>query len=156
MAANGDRKSTGSNFGCTLRCGFSCQSFSQSSSDGTVTSAFAKATTGQVGAQPSQPTWCLCSTRFLLSWLACQPKLACERRLEARVGIDQNPSLRYLPRNSLNDTRNPVTPSVAKVFCVSRKICQYPFTSRPLSFHNFPVSFCWRCKSKNRRPEAAA
>jgi hypothetical protein len=39
MAANGDRKSTGSNFGCTLRCGFSCQSFSQSSSDGTVTSA---------------------------------------------------------------------------------------------------------------------
>jgi hypothetical protein len=34
MAANRERKSTGSNFGCTLRCGFSCQSFSQSSSDG--------------------------------------------------------------------------------------------------------------------------
>ena len=63
--------------------------------------------------------------------------------MKARVGIDQNPSLRYLPRNSLNDTRNPVTPSVAKAFCVSRKICQYPFTSRPLSFYNFPVSFCW-------------
>jgi hypothetical protein len=33
MAVNGDRKPTGSNLGCTLRCGFSCQSFSQSSSD---------------------------------------------------------------------------------------------------------------------------
>jgi light-regulated signal transduction histidine kinase (bacteriophytochrome) len=39
VAASGDRKSTGSNFRCALRCGFSCQSFSQSSSDGTVTSA---------------------------------------------------------------------------------------------------------------------
>src|ERR1035437_7275743 len=39
MAANGDRKPTGSNLGCTLRWGFSCQSFSQSASDGTVTSA---------------------------------------------------------------------------------------------------------------------
>jgi hypothetical protein len=34
-----DLKSTGSNLGCPLRCGFSCQSFSQSASDGTVTSA---------------------------------------------------------------------------------------------------------------------
>ena len=34
MAANGDRKSTGSNFGCTLRCEFFPHSFSQSSSDG--------------------------------------------------------------------------------------------------------------------------
>jgi len=34
MAANGDRKSTGSNFGCTLRCEFFSHSFSQSSSDG--------------------------------------------------------------------------------------------------------------------------
>src|ERR1039457_6369527 len=34
MAANGDRKSTGSNFGCTLRCEFPPHSFSQSSSDG--------------------------------------------------------------------------------------------------------------------------
>jgi hypothetical protein len=52
MAAMGDRKSTGSNFGCTLRCGFSCQSFSQSSSDGTVTSTFipqSGTTAGQVG-----------------------------------------------------------------------------------------------------------
>ena len=39
MAANGDRKSTGSNFGCTLRLEFFPRSFSQSSSDGTVTSA---------------------------------------------------------------------------------------------------------------------
>src|ERR1039457_7133371 len=39
MAANGDRKSTGSNFGCTLRCELFSHSFSQSSSDGTVTSA---------------------------------------------------------------------------------------------------------------------
>ena len=38
-AANGDRKSTGSNFGCALRCEFFSHSFSQSSSDGTVTSA---------------------------------------------------------------------------------------------------------------------
>jgi hypothetical protein len=38
-ATNGDRKSTGNNFGCTLRCEFSPHSFSQSSSDGTVTSA---------------------------------------------------------------------------------------------------------------------
>jgi hypothetical protein len=39
IAANGNRKSTGSNFACALRCGFFSQSFSQSSSDGTVTSA---------------------------------------------------------------------------------------------------------------------
>ena len=39
LAKGVGRKSTGSNFGCALRCGFSCQSFSQSSSDGTVTSA---------------------------------------------------------------------------------------------------------------------
>jgi hypothetical protein len=57
MAANGDRESTGSNFGC----GFSTfrfphfprsHSFSQSSSDGTVTSAFVPqsgTTAGQVG-----------------------------------------------------------------------------------------------------------
>src|ERR1035438_5211186 len=32
-------KFTGNNFGCTVRCGCSCQSFSQSASDGTVTSA---------------------------------------------------------------------------------------------------------------------
>ena len=32
-------ESTGSNFGCMLRCEFSPHSFSQSSSDGTVTSA---------------------------------------------------------------------------------------------------------------------
>lgn len=38
-AANGDRKSNGSNFGCTLRCEFFPHSFSQSSSAGTVTSA---------------------------------------------------------------------------------------------------------------------
>jgi len=44
-----DRKFTGSNFGCTLRCAFLSHSFSQSSSDGTVTSAFAMATAGQVG-----------------------------------------------------------------------------------------------------------
>jgi hypothetical protein len=49
MATNGDRKSTDSNFGCTLRCEFSPHFFSQSSSDGTVTSTFAKATAGQVG-----------------------------------------------------------------------------------------------------------
>jgi hypothetical protein len=36
MAANGDRKSIGSNFGCTLRCEFFPHSFSQSSSDGTA------------------------------------------------------------------------------------------------------------------------
>jgi hypothetical protein len=35
----GSRKSIGSNFGCTLRCEFFSHSFSQSSSDGTVTSA---------------------------------------------------------------------------------------------------------------------
>src|ERR1019366_4806738 len=34
-----DLKSAGSNLGGALRCGFSCQSFSQSASDGTVTSA---------------------------------------------------------------------------------------------------------------------
>jgi hypothetical protein len=34
MAANGDRKSTGSNFGCALRCEFFPHSFSQSSSEG--------------------------------------------------------------------------------------------------------------------------
>jgi hypothetical protein len=39
MAVTGDRKSTGSNFACALRCEFFSQSFSQSSSDGTVTSA---------------------------------------------------------------------------------------------------------------------
>ncbi len=39
MATNGDRKSTGSNFGCTLYFEFFPHSFSQSSSDGTVTSA---------------------------------------------------------------------------------------------------------------------
>jgi len=39
MAANGDRKSTGNSFGCTLRCGFFSHSFSQSASGGTVTSA---------------------------------------------------------------------------------------------------------------------
>jgi hypothetical protein len=39
MAANGDRKSTGSNFDCLLRCGFSRHSFSQSASAGTVASA---------------------------------------------------------------------------------------------------------------------
>jgi hypothetical protein len=39
LAEGVDRKSTGSNFGCVLRCEFSCQSFSQSASDGTVTSA---------------------------------------------------------------------------------------------------------------------
>ncbi len=49
MATNGDRKSTGSNFGCTLYFEFFPHSFSQSSSDGTVTSAFAKAMAGQVG-----------------------------------------------------------------------------------------------------------
>jgi hypothetical protein len=52
MAAIGDRKSTGSNFGCMLRCEFSPHSFSQSSSDGTVTSAFVPqsgTTAGQVG-----------------------------------------------------------------------------------------------------------
>ena len=63
--------------------------------------------------------------------------------LEARLGIDPSPWLLYLPRNSLNVTRNPVTPSITKAFCVSRKICQYLFTNRPLSFHNFPISFCW-------------
>src|ERR1039457_6984084 len=36
------RKFTGSNFGCTLRFEFFTHSFPQSSSDGTVTSAFAK------------------------------------------------------------------------------------------------------------------
>src|ERR1039458_9945358 len=35
MASNGDLKFTDSNLGCTLRCGFSCQSFSRLSSDGT-------------------------------------------------------------------------------------------------------------------------
>jgi hypothetical protein len=52
MIGNADRKSTGSNFGCTLRCEFSCHSFSQSSSDGTVTSTFVPqsgTTAGQVG-----------------------------------------------------------------------------------------------------------
>jgi hypothetical protein len=48
-AANGDRKSTGSNLGCTLRCEFFPHSFSQSSSDVTITSTFAKASAGQVG-----------------------------------------------------------------------------------------------------------
>jgi hypothetical protein len=38
-AASGDQKSTGNNFGCALRCEFFSHSFSQSSSDGTVTSA---------------------------------------------------------------------------------------------------------------------
>jgi hypothetical protein len=45
-------KSTGSNFGCALRCEFSPHSFSQSSSEGTVTSAFVPqsgTTAGQVG-----------------------------------------------------------------------------------------------------------
>jgi hypothetical protein len=32
--SGGDRKSTGSNFGCTLRCEFFSHSFSQSSSEG--------------------------------------------------------------------------------------------------------------------------
>ena len=50
MTANGDRKFTGSNLGCTLRCGFSCQSFSQSASDGTVTSAsLERSVTGLAG-----------------------------------------------------------------------------------------------------------
>jgi hypothetical protein len=40
MAVNGNRKTTGSNFACTVRCEFSPHSFSQSSSDGTVTSTF--------------------------------------------------------------------------------------------------------------------
>jgi hypothetical protein len=47
-----DRKSTGSNFGCALRCEFFPHSFSQSSSDGTVTSAFVPQSgtaVGQVG-----------------------------------------------------------------------------------------------------------
>jgi hypothetical protein len=39
LTANGDLKSSGSNFGCALRCEFFPYSFSQSSSDGTVTSA---------------------------------------------------------------------------------------------------------------------
>ena len=45
-------KSTGSNFGCALRCEFSPHSLSQSSSEGTVTSAFVPqsgTTAGQVG-----------------------------------------------------------------------------------------------------------
>ena len=52
MATNGDRKSTGSNFGCTFCCEFIPHSFSQSSSDGTVTSTFVPqsgTTAGQVG-----------------------------------------------------------------------------------------------------------
>jgi hypothetical protein len=39
MAASGDRKSTGSNLNCVLRCEFFVHSFSQSASDGTVASA---------------------------------------------------------------------------------------------------------------------
>ena len=52
VGALGNRKFTGSNFGCTLHCEFFPHSFFQSSSDGTVTSAFVPqsgTTAGQVG-----------------------------------------------------------------------------------------------------------
>jgi hypothetical protein len=58
MTADGDRKSTGNNFGCTLRCEFSHHSFSQSSSDGTVTFTFAKGRVAQMVGRAFEPAGC--------------------------------------------------------------------------------------------------